>query len=229
MACIELTKTVRGLRFEQVAPLADWTNIPQGFDFKDFAEKNGLAGTPFVPVANHSNGGRSWKLRDGVDIDDIPLIPDGVFRNGCGWYCFTEQTIRDLEVTSAGSNSSIAIWEEDGAWAARLHVPYKESPYQGNYWNAFHRFLEEQGLTPEIYLRKTSGWNPQPETLRQVFGTETGPELEVEECHQVLYAWEDNEGWGLLARVPFDEATGTYPQDGLWAQFNELTATTEAS
>lgn len=138
-----LKKVVENVNFEIVAKaigggMNNISSSDSGID--QFLEENGLSKIPHVLIADHSMGGRKWKVNDG---HKPKFYEDECF--SCGrWYALTNENCTFICCESATSMSSItAEKQENGQWMVTLEVPIEKKgrPYKGVYWHVFHKAI----------------------------------------------------------------------------------------
>lgn len=128
---------VRGLSFKTIAKAMDKTNVCSYIkeEFDAFVVERGLAIGEFVPMANHSIGGRNWELEKGAE----PVFFEEKTFNG-GWYLLREEEVLSLYCSSATSGSTLIADKQRDGWRLELGVPVTDGVlYKGAYWEAFHR------------------------------------------------------------------------------------------
>lgn len=138
-----LKKEATGLSWATIAVAMNFSNIGSyiAAEFEGFVRRHGLEGKPFVPVADHSWGGRGWDIEEGAD--EAHFFEEPSF--GGGWFLFEDRHVSRLFSESHTSGSWLeAMKSEDGTWSLVLQVPAPEGiPYEGAYWAAFHAAIGE--------------------------------------------------------------------------------------
>lgn len=127
--------------FAVVAKAMDQSNISssQMEGYETFQKEMGIDGAIFVPMANHSVGGRRWDLEEGTHP---AFFKDNTFDGG--WYLLREEEVKYLECVSMTSDSTLRAWKnEDGSWDLACEVPQLGDGtfYKGAYYAAFQRAL----------------------------------------------------------------------------------------
>lgn len=141
---ITLVKELHDVPFAVVAKAMDngMHNI-SSIDLGRFGRivKERYGDQPWIAIATHSMGGRTFGLFNGR----TPLwFPDETF--DAGWHVLTEDDATFVEVESASSGSNIYAARDtiSKQWYLRLTVPVVDDvPYQGCYWQAFHAAVSE--------------------------------------------------------------------------------------